>query len=207
MAAVTVIGAGNLGGAVAALAAKAGATVQLLVRDPAKVSDFAASVGAAIGRIGDAATGDIVVLAVPYSAVPEVLSTYAGAWDGRIVVDATNPVDMATFDGLVVPGDSSAAQEFQASTPAVRVVKAFNTNFAATLATGAVGSAPTTVLIAGDDDSAKHAVADLVRGAGLRAADAGSLKRARELEALAFLQMTLAAAGTTSWTSGFALFD
>jgi predicted dinucleotide-binding enzyme len=89
----------------------------------------------------------------------------------------------------------------------VRVVKAFNTNFAATLATGAVGSAPTTVLIAGDDDSAKHAVADLVRGAGLRAADAGSLKRARELEALAFLQMTLAAAGTTSWTSGFALFD
>ena len=147
--------------------------MRLLVRDPAKVST---SPHPSCGhrRIGDAATGDIVVLAVPYSAVPEVLSTYAGAWDAE-PWSTHQPGRHGDLRRLVVPGDSSAAQEFQASTPAVRVVKAFNTNFAATLATGAVRSAPTTVLIAGDDDSAKHAVADLVRGAGLRAADAGSL--------------------------------
>ena len=90
--------------------------------------------------------------------------------------------------------------------PGARVVKAFNTNFAATLATGSVAeSATTTVLVAGDDAEAKTAVVELVRAGGLSAEDAGSLKRARELEAIGFLQITLAAAETVPWTGGFAI--
>ena len=187
---VTIFGTGNMGSAIAGVLAAGGASVDHLG-------------SAETGTI----TGDVVVLAVPYPALATIVEQYADQLGGKVVVDITNPLDFSTFDALTVPAGSSAAAELQAKLPSSHVLKAFNTNFAATLATGAVGSAPTTVLIAGDDDSAKHAVADLVRGAGLRAADAGSLKRARELEALAFLQMTLAAAGTTSWTSGFALFD
>ncbi|MEA4944605.1 MAG: NAD(P)-binding domain-containing protein [Propionicimonas sp.] len=205
MTAVTIIGAGNLGGAVAALAAKAGAQVQVLARDPEKAHTIAAPLGADAGTLGDHLTGDIVVLALPYHAVSAVLDTYAGALAGKTLVDVTNPVDFATFDALVVPADSSAARIIQDAVPQATVVKAFNTNFGATLATGTAGPLATTVLIAGDDQAAKQAVAGLVTAGGLRAIDAGSLKRARELEALGFLQLTLAAGGKTPWTGGFAL--
>jgi predicted dinucleotide-binding enzyme len=84
-------------------------------------------------------------------------------------------------------------------------VKAFNTNFAATLASGTVGDEPTTVLIGGDDADAKSLLTEVVTAAGLRAIDAGLLARARELEAVGFLQISLAAAEKITWTTGFAL--
>jgi predicted dinucleotide-binding enzyme len=203
MTAVTVIGAGNIGAAVARLALKAGAEVQVLTRDPAK----AAAVDPAVtpGTVGDAITGEIVVLALPYPALTEVAGQYPDGFAGRVVVDVTNPVDFATFDALVVPAGSSATAELAQRLPQARVLKAFNTTFAATLATGTVGDRPTTVLVAGDDADAKAALAGIVEGAGLRAVDAGSLRRAHELEALGFLQMTLAASEQTSWTTGFVL--
>jgi predicted dinucleotide-binding enzyme len=203
MPAVTVIGAGNIGAAVARLALKAGAEVQVLTRDPAK----AAAVDPAVtpGTVGDAVTGEVVVLALPYPALAEVADRYTDGFAGRVVVDVTNPVDFATFDALVVPAGSSATAELAERLPQARVLKAFNTTFAATLATGTVGDRPTTVLVAGDDADAKAALAGIVETAGLRAVDAGSLRRAHELEALGFLQMTLAASEQTSWTTGFVL--
>jgi predicted dinucleotide-binding enzyme len=63
---------------------------------------------------------------------------------------------------------------------------------------------PTTVLIAGDDAEAKSKLAEVVTAGGVRAIDAGSLRRARELEAIGFLQITLAAGEKLSWTGGFA---
>ncbi|WP_431837781.1 NADPH-dependent F420 reductase [Cellulomonas sp. Y8] len=203
MTSVTIIGAGNIGGAVARLALKAGADVQVLARDAAKAAAVDPAVTA--GTVGDAVTGDVVVLALPYPALAEVAAQYPDGFAGRVVVETTNPVDFATFDSLVVPAGSSATAELAALLPQARVLKAFSTNFAATLASSTVGSLPTTVLIAGDDADAKAALAGVVEGGGLRAVDAGSLKRAHELEALGFLQMTLAAAEQTSWTSGFAL--
>jgi predicted dinucleotide-binding enzyme len=92
-----------------------------------------------------------------------------------------------------------------ASLPQSKVVKAFNTTLAATVASGAVGDLPTTVLIAGDDAEAKSQLADVLTDGGLRAIDAGGLRRARELEALAFLQITLAAQEKLPWTGGFAV--
>jgi 8-hydroxy-5-deazaflavin:NADPH oxidoreductase len=120
-------------------------------------------------------------------------------------VDITNPLDFETFDSLTVPADASAAAEIAAALPGSRVLKAFNTNFAATLASGTVADQPTTVLIAGDDADAKSQLADVVTAGGLRAIDAGSLRRARELEALGFLQITLAAGEKIAWTGGFAV--
>jgi predicted dinucleotide-binding enzyme len=150
-------------------------------------------------------TGDIVVLAVPYPAVADVLSTRGDELAGKVVVDITNPLNFQTFDSLTVPADASATAEIAAALPQSKVLKAFNTTFAGTLASGNVGDLPTVVLIAGDDADAKSLLGDIITAGGLRAIDAGGLNRARELEALGFLQITLAAAEKVSWTGGFAV--
>ena len=135
--------------------------------------------GATSARFGDALTGDVVVLALPYGAVADVVGQYATQLDGKVVVDITNPLDFATFDDLAVAAGTSAAQQIAALVPGAHVLKAFNTNFAATLATAKVGGgATTTVLVAGDDADAKATLIGVVEAAGLGAVDAGSLKRA-----------------------------
>jgi NADPH-dependent F420 reductase len=189
MTTVSILGTGNMGPAIASVVEKGGNTVELL---GSKDTD-------------KQVTGDIVVLAVYYASVPQVLAERSDQLAGKIVVDITNPVNVETFDGLVVPPDGSAAAEIAAALPSSRVVKAFNTNFAATLASGTVGDQATTVLVAGDDADAKSRVAEVVTAGGLRAIDAGSLRRARELEAIGFLQITLAAAEKIAWTGGFAV--
>ncbi len=187
MTTVSIIGTGTMGQAIATIVRNGGNEVELLGRADAD----------------RAPAGDVVVLAVPYPAVADVLAAHGAHLAGKVVVDITNPLNFETFDALVVPADSSAAAEIAAALPDSRVVKAFNTTFAGTLASGTVGPLTTTVLVAGDDDAAKTTVADIVRAGGLEAADAGSLRRARELEALGFLQITLAAREQVAWTGGF----
>lgn len=187
MAHLSIIGTGTMGQAIAAVAGKGGHTVELLGQ-------------------GDAETpvsGDIAVLAVPYPAVSAVLEQRGSQLEGKIVVDITNPLNFATFDSLTVPADSSATAEIAAKLPHSRVLKAFNTTFAGTLAAGTVGPLTTTVLIAGDDADAKTTLAGVITSGGLNAIDAGSLDRARELEALGFLQISLAANEKVAWTGGF----
>jgi len=202
---VTVIGTGNIGSAVAGIAAKGGAQVQVIGRDQQKAAALAEQVGATAATVGDAIEGDIVVLAVPYPALAELADRYAAQFEGKVLVDTSNPVDFSTFDALAVPADSSAASELQAAVPGAKVLKAFNTNFAGTLAGGQTGDVPATVLVAGDDDAAKQSLVDVVTAGGVQAAAIGSLKRARELEAFGFLQMTLAAQEIVGWGGGFAL--
>jgi 8-hydroxy-5-deazaflavin:NADPH oxidoreductase len=183
---VSIIGTGKMGQAIADLVTKGGHTVELLGKD-------------------DPATGAIVVLAVPHSAMRDLLQQRSESLAGKVVVDISNPVDFETFDSLTVPADSSATDEIAAALPRSHVLKAFNTTFAATLAAGMVGPLTTTVLIAGDNADAKSLLADVITTGGLHAIDAGSLRRARELEALGFLQLTLAAREFVSWTAGFGL--
>ena len=96
------------------------------------------------------------------------------------------------MDGLVTPPGTSAAETIRAALPAgAKVVKAFNTTFAPTLVAGQVAGQPLDVFIAGDDQRAKDAVAALARGGGLNPIDVGALERARQLEALGFLGITL----------------
>lgn len=189
MTTVSILGTGNMGQSIAGIVNKGGNTAQLLGSND----------------IGQRVEGEIVVLAIPYPAVQEVLAQRGDQLAGKIIVDITNPLDFETFDSLTVPADSSAAAQIQAALPTSRVLKAFNTTFAATLASGEIGGQPTTVLIAGDDADAKSQLAGLVTAGGLRAIDAGALRRARELEAIGFLQLTLAVGEKVSWTGGFAI--
>ncbi|MFL6134685.1 MAG: NADPH-dependent F420 reductase [Nocardioidaceae bacterium] len=186
---VSIIGTGNMGQAIAGVAGKGENTVELLGQADADRP----------------ATGDIVVLAVPYPAVSDVIAKRRENLAGKVVVDITNPLNFETFDSLTVPPDSSAAAEIAAALPESRVVKAFNTTFAGTLAAGTVGPLPTTVLIAGDDADAKSLLAGVVTAGGLRVIDVGSLRRAREMEALGFLQISMAANEKIPWTGGFGL--
>ncbi|HET7900196.1 MAG TPA: NAD(P)-binding domain-containing protein [Candidatus Nanopelagicales bacterium] len=189
MTTISIIGKGNMGGAIASIATAAGITPQVVDQ----------------GQDDVAVTGDIVVLAVPYGALEHIVAARGQQLAGKIVVDITNPVNFETFDSLVVPAHSSAAAELAEALPQSSVVKAFNTNFAGTLAAGTLGDLATTVLIAGDDADAKKTLADVVAAGGLKAVDAGPLARARELEAVGFLQITLAAAEKVSWVGGFGI--
>jgi 8-hydroxy-5-deazaflavin:NADPH oxidoreductase len=187
MTSISIIGTGNMGKAIGALAEAGQHDVQY------------------VGREATDLTGDVVVLAVPYPAVAEIVATYRDQLAGKTIVDITNPLDFTTFDALTVPAGSSAAEVIAAELPDSHVVKAFNTTFGQTLSTKTVGALPTTVLIAGDNDEAKGKVAKLASAGGLQTADAGSLKRAHELEAIGFLQITLASKETIGWAGGLAL--
>jgi 8-hydroxy-5-deazaflavin:NADPH oxidoreductase len=132
----------------------------------------------------------VVVLAVWYAAVEDVLSRYGDQLDGKVVIDITNPIDVDAFEPLELEA-GSAAQEIAAKAPGAKVVKAFNTTFAGTLAEGRVADQPLDVLIASDADDGKETVSRIVADAGLRPIDAGPLKRAHELEALGYLHMVL----------------
>ncbi|GAA1706067.1 NADPH-dependent F420 reductase [Microbacterium sediminicola] len=189
MAHITIIGTGSMANAIGGAVADGGNSVDYVAKDAA-----AATI-----------VGDIVVLAVPYPAVDSVIAQYGAQLAGKVVVDITNPLNFETFDSLVVPVGSSAAAEIQAKLPESRVLKAFNTTFAATLAAKTVGGLPTTVLIAGDDADAKQQLAAVLTAGGLGAIDAGALSRAHELEALGFLQLTLAVGEKVGWTGGFAV--
>lgn len=205
MASMTVFGTGSMGRAIGAIAIRGGAAVQMLGTTLEKAAEAAASIGATPGVSGDDVTGDVVVLAVQHPQLEGIASAYAAELDGRIVVDISNPTDFSTLDSLDVAADSSAAAELQAALPGASVVKAFNTNFVASLVEGSVGGVATVVQMAGDDDEAKTYLAGILTAAGLRSVDAGDLRRARELEAFGFLQMVLAARGQIAWSGGFAV--
>ena len=188
MSTVTIFGTGTMAQAIAGVLARGGASIQHI------------GSGESEARV----EGDIVVLAVPYQALARIAQSYGDQLAGRTVVDITNPLNFETFDSLVVPTDSSAAAELQRELPNSNVVKAFNTTFAATLEAGTVGQQKTTVLVAGDDANGKAELIAAIEAGGLAAIDAGGLSRAHELEAVGFLQLTLAVGEKVGWNAGFA---
>ena len=199
---ITIFGAGNIGSAVAGIAVKSGAAVQVIDRNPDKAA--AAADGVTAGKFGDAViAGDVVVLALPFPAYDEVVSVYADQLAGKTVVDVSNPIDFTTFDLALPEGAASAAEYLAGKLPQSKIVKAFNTTFAATLATGVNDGAPTVVQLAGDDEDAKNAVKAFVEAAGLKTVDAGALKRAQYLEGYGALQIILGVTEQTPWTGGF----
>jgi predicted dinucleotide-binding enzyme len=188
MASFTIFGTGKMGGAIGSVLTDGGSTVTHIGHEQTGTID-----------------GDVVILAVPYHAVSDIIATYGDQLRGKVVVDISNPLNFETFDSLVVPVGSSAAAEIAAKLPDSTVLKAFNTNFAATLASKKVGSQQATVLVAGDDDAGKQLLVTALEAGGVSAIDAGSLGRAHELEALGFLQLTLAIGEKIGWTGGFAV--
>ncbi|MGW1209105.1 NADPH-dependent F420 reductase [Streptomyces sp. NPDC002499] len=192
MSRISIIGLGNMAGAIAERALAGGNAVEIIGRDRAKAKEMAAALdGATVGTAGAAPTGDIVVLAVPYASAAALVSEYGDALHGKVIIDITNPVS-PDFQGFVTPDGSSGAQEIAKAAPVgAHVVKAFNTLFSHVLAAGPTEGRALDVFIAGDDAKAKARVSAFIESLGLRPMDTGQLAMARTLENVALLQLGL----------------
>jgi len=193
---ISIIGTGNMARAIGSRALAGGHDVTIVGKDEAHAQEAVAALEASNGGSvtaaldGDAVDSELVVLAVYYDDARSFVEENAELLAGKTVVDITNPVN-ESFDGLVVPADGSATEELAELAPDARFVKAFNTTFANTLHTGEVAGEPLDVFVAGDDEGAKAAVSDLASSGGLRPVDVGPTSRARELEALGLLHMSV----------------
>ncbi|HEY0210629.1 NADPH-dependent F420 reductase [Acerihabitans sp.] len=197
MSTISIIGSGGMAAAIAGRTVKAGHTVEVVSRDPAKAQALADqfAAGSSIGMYGAAPAGDIVILAVPYASAASVVADYGDALVGKVIIDITNPV-APDLSGLVTPHGSSGAQEIARSAPAgAHVVKAFNTLFGHVLARDGRLDA----FIAADDPQAKARVSAFIASLGLRPFDVGGLYMAQTLEALGLLMIGLARNGAGTW--------
>jgi hypothetical protein len=172
---IAIIGAGNVGGALAGSSVRAGHDVTLSAAHPDKARTVADGAGArAVASNREAVReADVVVLAVPYGVLADVVDELGDGLTGKIVVDATNPL-RADYQGLAVEG-TSAAEQVQARAKGAKVVKAFNTAFASRQAEPRIDGVQADGYVAGDDAAAKATVLELVGSIGFRPIDAGPL--------------------------------
>ena len=205
---IAILGAGNVGTALAGVWAGGANEISFGVRDPNSERARAAASAvpeASVALMADAAAGaDIVVLAVPYGSVGEVVAA-AGNLDGKIVIDATNAVDWT--EGPVVASPTSAGEEVQAMIPQASVVKAFNTLGYEHFADPVFSGLQADMYLCGDDAAARAAVAELVTEAGFQVVDLGPMRNARISEHLAVAWMWLATRGGRGRDFTFKVID
>ena len=188
---VSIIGTGGMARTLATRAIQGGNSVEVIGRDADRSRSLGDELGATSGTFGDVPAGDLVVLAVPYAGAVPIVERYGDALAGKTIVDITNTSN-ADATGLVVPDDTSGAQQIAKAAPAsAQVVKAFNTVFGHVLVRG--GSLD--VLFAGDDERAKEKVSTFIDSLGLRPLDAGGLEIARWLEGVGLVMISLATHG------------
>jgi predicted dinucleotide-binding enzyme len=179
---IAILGAGRVGRALGTGWAERGHDVVYGVRSPSDPRHAGLPSAAVPGTAAEGA--DVLVLALPWGAIPAVLREIDAA--GRVVVDATNPI------GSPDPAGRSGAERVAEIAPGALVVKAFNTVGFETLADTAYPTGTPLMLVAGDDPAAKELVQGLASDLGFDAVDAGPLEAARDLERLAALWIRLA---------------
>ena len=205
---IAIIGAGHVGGTLGrrwATSNGAHHTVTFGIRagdevDP-QLDEFIEGSGSAAraASVPDAARGaEVVVFAVPWKAARDAVQS-AGQLAAKIVIDCTNPFAPG-LTGLDVPAGGSGAEEVASWAPGARVVKAFNTTGFNIMANPAFPEGPATMFYCGDDASAKRAVHGLAAELGFDPIDAGPLSRARVLESMALLWVSLAMGGVSGGT-------
>jgi predicted dinucleotide-binding enzyme len=186
---IAILGAGDVGSALAQSTVRAGHSVTVSSRDPEDARRVAEETGAKAADTNAAAVGeaDIVVLALPADEVVPAATELGAVLAGKVVVDVSN---RPTPDPERSES-TSVAEELQASAPQARVVKALNTAFAPRQAEPEVAGMQADGYVAGDDDGAKQRVLDLVGSIGFRPLDVGPLASARTLEGMAWMHISL----------------
>lgn len=188
---IIMLGAGNVARALGEVWGKSGHEIVYAVRNPASRNAHAAKALGAIVRsqTSGAADADAVVLAVGWDAVEPTLKA-AGDLSGKIVIDATNA--LGAKPELDADGRVSAGEIVARLAPGAKVVKAFNTTGWENMADSAYAGGRPIMLLAADDSAAKASVARLAELLGFEPIDAGMLRAARQLEAMATLWIHLA---------------
>jgi NADPH-dependent F420 reductase len=203
---ITIIGAGNVGHALATSFTRSGHTVRITAQHPEKAQAVAAETGAQwIASNRDAAAeADVVVLAVPFTSAEAIAADIRDVVAGKAVIDVSNRMAYGA-NGPTIDNGPSNAERLAEWLPDASVVKAFNTLFASNQVDPNVDGIQLDGFVAADDPAAKANVLGLVDSIGLRAIDAGPLGRAQQLEQLAFLNIVLNATNGWSWQSGWRL--
>ena len=168
---IGIIGAGNIGKTVAAHLVKNNIPVTISnSKGPETLTDIIS--GATAVTTAEAATADIVLLALPWSKVKDLASV--ADWQGKIVIDATNHF---TPDYQVEDlGGLASSEVVAAHLPGVRLVKAFNTlSYKILAANPVVGDGHRVLFVSGDDEEAKAQVSELIETLGFAPIDLGSL--------------------------------
>jgi len=191
--AIGILGAGNVGIALARAFIAKGESVVLGVPNPDKYRDAVAGLGPG-ARIDttEAAieASDLVILATPYAAALSIARSRLD-WGNRILVDATNPL-AAGLAGLSVGTTTSGAEEIAKAAHGARVVKAFNTTGAENMADSRYPGGAVFMPVCGDDAEARNRVITLATLIGFDAVDLGDLKVARYLEPFAMTWIHMA---------------
>lgn len=194
---IAIIGTGSVGAALARGLAGKGHVVTLGARDPSadKVRALAAETGARAMKPEDAAAaGDLIVLALPWAAIPAAV-TGLGDLSGKIVIDCTNPLGLVDGAlGLTIGHTTSGGETLQRLCGEARVVKTLNQVGAEIMARNADLPHRPVMFMAGNDAAAKAAVDGLLRDLGFAALDAGDITKSRLLEPLALLWINQAVA-------------
>lgn len=174
---IGIIGAGAIGSAIARLLARAGVAATISNRrGPEALVPLLAQAGPSLrpGSVAEAAAADIVFLAVNWSKLPAALAGL-GPWDGRIVVDANNPIEAPDYRGVDLGGRASS-EVVAGLLPGARLVKAFNhLPPPLLLADPAREGGRRVLFLSGEDAEAKATVAALIERLGFAALDLGSL--------------------------------
>jgi 8-hydroxy-5-deazaflavin:NADPH oxidoreductase len=203
---IAIIGAGNVGRALATAFIRSGHTVVITSRDPAEAGAVATDTGAraTVSNTDAAMAADVVVLAVPFASTEAVATEIQAVVRGKPVVDVSNRMSVGP-EGPVIDAGPSNAERLASWLPNANVVKALNTVFASNQDDPVVEGIQLDGFVAADDAVAKATVLELVASIGLRPIDAGPLSRAQQLEQLAFLNIALNATNGWSWQSGWKL--
>jgi predicted dinucleotide-binding enzyme len=183
---IGIIGSGNIGGTIGGLWVKKGHSVFFSSRHPDELKDLVAKLGslAQAGTVEQAvAFGDVLFIAVPYGAIPQIGKDYSAAMKGKVMLDACNAVssrDGAVADEVERNGIGVTTQKYF---PGVRIVRAFNTMSYMVFAREANRPDPKLAIpIAGDDPQALQIAASLVRDAGFDPVTVGTLADARRFQ-------------------------
>lgn len=186
---ITIIGSGNMAKGIGVRLVKGGHKVTIHAQDAEKgnqlteqLKNISKSADVSIATVGSN-LDEIAILAIPYTEVRNIAKSYDG-FDGKIVVDITNPVDFNTFELIPEPGQSGA-QEIAKLIPNAKVVKAFNTTLAGTLEAGTVDGKELDIFVAGDDTDAKSKLSEVIKSSNMRPIDVGPLATHAILKVLA----------------------
>ena len=145
---------------------------------------------------------DIIILAVPFQAEKEIAAKIKEVANQKIVISIANPLN-ETFDGLVTTPDTSAAEELQKLLPNSKVIKAFNTTFAADFSNPIIDGKQVDAFVAGNDAGALETVKEIVSTAGFRPIVAGKLRVSRTLENMQLLLIQLGLKYNYNWHAGW----
>jgi hypothetical protein len=180
------IGAGHIGGTLAKLWTQAGYQVMLSARDLGPVKELAAQLGpnASVGTPAEAAAwGDVVVVTVPYGALPQVGHDYAAQLKGKVVLDTCNPYLERDGDMAQEALDKGTGVMDPIYLPGTRLVRAFNAIAYTSLASEAHRSGePIGIELAADDAQALKIAKQLVKAAGFEPVVVGGLSTAKRFD-------------------------